>query len=160
MPEDLQLSAVVRAIELAIAPVFLVTGVMALLTLLTGRLSRVIDRARLLEGRLDEADPGEAVGDEAARWTEDLETLATRASLINRALGLATGAALMIGAVIAALFLGAFLGVQTQLFVGWMFIGAMALLILALVYFLREVFLATSRLQIGPFAAGRARGEP
>lgn len=155
MPTDLQLSAVVRAIELAIAPVFLVTGVMALLSLLTGRLSRVIDRARLLEGRLDGADP-----EHHATLSEDLETLATRASLINRALGLATGCALMICAVIAALFLGAFLGVRTQLLVGWMFIGAMALLILALLYFLREVFLATSRLKIGPFAGGRGRGEP
>jgi len=152
---DLQLEAVVRAIELAIAPVFLVTGVMALLTLLTGRLSRVIDRARLLERRLEEAGP-RALG----ALMEDLRTLATRARLINRALTLATACALVMCAVIAALFLGAFLGAETQTLVGWLFIGAMALLILALVYFLREVFLATARLKIGPHEGERPLGEP
>lgn len=143
MESDLQLEAVVRAIQLAIAPVFLVTGVIALLSLLTHRLARIIDRARALEKRSLE-NPGEDPILEA-----DLAMLARRAKLMNWAIGLGTGCALLVCTVIASLFLSAFLGVKLELLVGWLFIAAMAVLIAALLIFLNEVFLATSRLRIG-----------
>jgi hypothetical protein len=59
--------------------------------------------------------------------------------------------------VVAALFLSAFLGVQLELLVGWLFIAAMAVLIAALLIFLWEVFLATSRLRIGEMRSGFRR---
>lgn len=149
MEPDLQLEAVSRAIQLAIAPVFLVTGVMALLSLLAGRLARVIDRARSLERearRASEPDPALA---------GDLATLSRRARLMNWAIGLGTACALLVCLVIAALFLSAFLGARLELLVGWLFIVAMVLLIAALLSFLVEVLLATSRLRIGDDAGGR-----
>lgn len=151
MEPDLQLEGVVRAIQLAIAPVFLVTGVVALLSLLAHRLSRIIDRARALERR--SLDP-----DEDAVLAADLATLARRAKLMNWAIGLGTGCALLVCTVIAALFLSAFLGIQLELLVGWLFIAAMALLIAALLIFLNEVFLATSRLRIGASDQGSVPG--
>jgi hypothetical protein len=145
--EPTQLEAVVRAIQLAIAPVFLVTGVVALLSLLAHRLARIIDRARTLERRSEESPEA------SAEHRSDLEVLARRAKLMNWAIGLGTSCALLVCTVIAALFLSAFLGVGLELLVGWLFIAAMAVLIGALLIFLHEVFLATSRLRIGQRSA-------
>jgi hypothetical protein len=141
--EPTQLEAVVRAIQLAIAPVFLVTGVVGLLSLLAHRLARIIDRARALERRSEErVEAGPELG-------ADLRVLARRAKLMNWAIGLGTCCALLVCTVIAALFLSAFLGVGLEVLVGWLFIGAMVVLIASLLIFLNEVFLATSRLRIG-----------
>ena len=149
--EPTQLEAVVRAIQLAIAPVFLVTGVVGLLSLLAHRLARIIDRARTLERRSEESAEADA------EHRVDLAILARRAKLMNWAIGMGTFCALLVCTVIAALFLSAFLGVGLELLVGWLFIAAMAMLIGALLIFLHEVFLATSRLRIGqrPGPAGR-----
>jgi hypothetical protein len=151
MEGELQIEAVSRAIQLAIAPVFLVTGVIALLSLLAGRLARIIDRARGLEKRALEAPGADPI------LEQDLLSLARRAHLMNIAIGLGTACALLVCAVIAALFVSAFLGARLELLVGWLFIVAMAALIAALVIFLGEVFLATSRLRIGGTRAGVVR---
>lgn len=44
---------IAHIIQLSIAPVFLLTGVGTLLNVLSGRLARIIDRARALEQRLE-----------------------------------------------------------------------------------------------------------
>jgi hypothetical protein len=41
--------AVAHAIQLAVAPVFLLSGIGAILAVMTNRLGRIIDRARVLE---------------------------------------------------------------------------------------------------------------
>ena len=76
---------------------------------------------------------------------------------MNVAIGLGTACALLVCSVIAALFVSAFLGVSLQLLVGWLFIAAMGVLIAALLIFLGEVFLVTSRLRIGDTRAGFLR---
>jgi hypothetical protein len=48
MPQETSLTAIAHVIQLAVAPVFLISGVAALLTVLTNRLARIIDRARAL----------------------------------------------------------------------------------------------------------------
>jgi hypothetical protein len=47
--------AVAHTIQLAVAPVFLLSGIAAILAVMTIRLGRIIDRARVLENRLDNA---------------------------------------------------------------------------------------------------------
>jgi Protein of unknown function (DUF2721) len=49
--------AVAHAIQLAVAPVFLLSGIGAMLAGMTSRLGRIIDRARDLEERLIDASP-------------------------------------------------------------------------------------------------------
>ena len=143
MSQDITL--IVHAIQLAVAPVFLLTGLGALLTVMTARLGRVIDRARLLEER------GE-VQDEAARVaiSVELEILARRARLAGYAINLCTSAALLICIVIAALFIDVFTGTNLKWLVGALFVVAMIAVIGGLVSFLREVYLATHTLRIGP----------
>jgi hypothetical protein len=142
---DQDITLIVHAIQLAVAPVFLLTGLGALLSVMTSRLGRVIDRARLLEERWE-------VQDEAARVaiSVELEILARRARLAGYAINLCTSAALLICIVIAALFIDVFTGTNLKWLVGALFVVAMIAVIGGLVSFLREVYLATHTLRIGP----------
>lgn len=143
MSQDITL--IVHAIQLAVAPVFLLTGLGALLSVMTSRLGRVIDRARLLEERWE-------VQDEAARVaiSVELEILARRARMAGYAINLCTSAALLICIVIAALFIDVFTGTNLKWLVGALFVVAMIAVIGGLISFLREVYLATHTLRIGP----------
>jgi hypothetical protein len=144
-PADGDISLIVHAIQLAVAPVFLLTGLGALLSVMTSRLGRVIDRARRLEERwaeLDDAARGEVI--------LELEVLGRRARLSGWAINLCTSATLLICTVIAALFVDVFIETNLKWLVGALFIVAMIALIGGLISFLREVYLATHTLRIGP----------
>lgn len=145
MPELYDISNISNAIHLAVAPVFLLTGIGALLGVMTNRLGRVIDRARLLEGRLESAAPEDAAG-----ITAHLGILSRRAKLINLAITFCTMTALLICSVIALLFSGSFVRFNITVPVALLFIMAMLLLVMGLLWFLREIFLATASLRIGP----------
>ena len=136
--------AVAHAIELAVAPVFLVTGIGAILAVMTNRLGRVIDRARVLEERLEEVSP-----EFLATLRADLAVLSRRAKLIGRAITLCTTTALLVCTVVAVLFLSAFLGFDASILVALLFIAAMLCFFLGLLCFLREIYLATMNLRIG-----------
>jgi hypothetical protein len=123
--------------------------VAAFLGVLTNRLARIIDRARLLEAGL-----GHASERERAESLRELASLSRRARWINRSIFLATLCALLICAVIALLFAGAFLGRDMRVAVGLAFVATMFALIGALLTFLREVFVATRHLRIGPGTPG------
>jgi hypothetical protein len=135
---------IARVIQLAVAPVFLLSGVGVTLTVLTNRLSRIVDRARSLEGRLAAAAEAEKTG-----LQREVATLSRRAQLINRALTLSTTCALLVCFVIATLFIGAFLGLDLSGLIAILFVVAMLAFIGGLVSFLREIFLATANLRIG-----------
>ena len=137
--------AIGHVIQLAVAPVFLLTGVSGLLAVLTNRLARIIDRARMLEERVARV----AEEQQPPLYTE-LGLLSRRARLINSAISLCTMCALLICAVIITLFVSAFLLTDLSVVVGISFTGAMLALFSALVSFLREIHLATRNLRIGP----------
>src|SRR4029453_10949317 len=88
-PEN-QISAIAHVIQLAIAPVFLISGVATLLSVLTNRLGRIVDRARLVESKLDFHDEAQraAAGDELVR-------LSKRARLVNLSITFSTICALL-----------------------------------------------------------------
>jgi hypothetical protein len=140
-----QVVAIGHVIQLAVAPVFLLTGVSGLLMVLTNRLARIIDRARVLEDRLLKMPQGNH-----GSLDDELRLLSRRSRLINRAVSLCTVCALLICAVIVALFVGAFLSTDVSLFIGLIFTGSMVALFVALVTFLQEISLATRNLRIGP----------
>jgi hypothetical protein len=149
MAQDTGITAIAHVIQLAVAPVFLLTGVAALLGVLTNRLARIIDRARVLEERLG------VLGDtERAASEGDLRTLSARARHINRAISLSVTCALLVCAVVAALFGGAFLEEDVSGLIGLVFIAAMVSLIGALVSFLLEIYIATRSLRIGTAQRG------
>jgi hypothetical protein len=137
--------AVAHAIQLAVAPVFLLSGIGAILAVMASRLGRIIDRARILEDRLDGASPEFLIP-----LRGDLVTLSRRAKLIYRAISFCTATALLVCSVIAVLFLSAFLRFDASIPVALLFIAAMLAFFLGLVWFLREIYVATVNLRIGP----------
>jgi hypothetical protein len=130
---------VTRLIQLAVAPVFLLTAVGTIIGVLTTRLGRAVDRSRMLEDRLRQLTPEGQTGVRA-----ELEVLGRRVRLIYGSMVLAVVCALFVGLLIATAFLDAVIAVDMSKFIGLLFIGAMLAFILALMVFLREIFLAVS----------------
>ena len=134
---DPHIVEITRVIELAIAPVFLLTAVGALLGVLTSRLGRSVDRRRDLEERF-----GTFTAAESERASDELELVARRIRLIYFAISLAVLCALFICLLIATAFAGAFIATDLSRLVAGMFVLAMIALIGSLLSFLREIFLA------------------
>lgn len=145
--QDIAISTVAHVIQMAVAPVFLLTGIGAMLAVMTQRLARVMDRARELDEQVQQADQGLALHppDYAAR----ISRLQKRAISVSRAILLCTVTALFICLVIVVLFLAAWFGFDTALPVSILFISAMLTFIAGLLAFLREVFLALGGLELG-----------
>ncbi len=146
------LEGVSRVIELAVAPVFLLTAVGTILGVLSNRLARIIDRARVLNDRLPGIEPD---GREAIH--RELELLIRRRSLVNFAITFGTTTALLVCILIAAAFLGAMLQVNASMIVAVLFVLAMFGFIGALLFFLREIILAASSTPIESFWSTRTK---
>lgn len=140
---DAPVTNIAHAIQLAVAPVFLLAGIGGLLGVLTSRIGRIIDRSRKLQEQLPaSAEP------HRAELRDELGLLARRARLINRAIALCTASALLVCVVIAVLFLGSFIALGMSAPIALLFIGAMLCLISALLLLMREILLSTARLRI------------
>jgi Protein of unknown function (DUF2721) len=138
------ITSVSHVIQLAVAPVFLLSGVGAILAVLINRLGRIVDRYRYLEnGKL------KAGGEEAAVLADvEMTILSRRARLIHWAISLCTVGALFICIVIATLFIGSMMHVGVSQAIALMFVAAMLALIAGLLSFLREIALATGSIHV------------
>lgn len=143
-------STVSHGIQLAIAPVFLLTAVAGMISAVAGRLARIVDRARLLEDRLKtERDDSEFVGQAYA----ELARLRTRGLLTNGAIGLLTLCAFLIGLTIIGLFLGETTAVQTNRAALIGFLAGVICFLLALACFMAETLMASRLLNFEQAAA-------
>ncbi len=142
----LNIAEVNQAIQLALAPVFLLTGIAGILNVMTGRLARIIDRGRsVVEGRVHFDNP--AANEMLRLEVRNLERRRHRASW---AIGACTLAALLVCMVIATLFAEVLLSLPMQWLAGTLFTGSTLALIVGLGAFLSEVRLATQTVRI-PF---------
>lgn len=137
----MQADEIGHIIQLAIAPVFLLTGVGTNMLVLTNRLARIIDRSRYLEEQLESQEDGSA--DRLALYRDELSILFRRAKKINRAILLSTSCALLICVVVAGLFIADALNLRLASIIAGMFVLAMIALTGSFVYLLREIWLAT-----------------
>jgi hypothetical protein len=145
MPSASDITGLVHVIQLSVAPVFLLTGVAGLLSVLVNRLGRVVDRFRALHDRL----PG--LRDEARGSAEsEMAVLGRRTWLIHRAIALCTGSALLVCVVIATLFVGALVQWEMSMVIATLFILAMISLVAGLLFFLREIHLAIRYIDVRP----------
>jgi hypothetical protein len=136
--------SIAHVIQLAVAPVFLLTGVGSMLGVLTNRLGRLVDRARRLESDLSGQEPWRH--QLLNQWLKDL---ARRTRLIHWAISLCIGCAILIGSVVVLLFVSSITNVNFDSMVAALFMLAMLSLIGGLLCFMREIFLATRQLRIG-----------
>ena len=133
------LTDVTHLIQLAIAPVFLLNAVASIIGVLINRLSRAVDRTRVLDERLSRTGL-----DTAEQDTRELQVLRRRLWLIYLALTCEVLCALFVGMLIAAGFVGAVLGANVSLGIAGLFVLAMTAFIAGLAVFLREIFLAVA----------------
>jgi len=122
------LDTVTHGIQLAVAPVFLLTAVAGMIGSVAGRLARIIDRARVLEDRIDAAP----ASDPMLHAFKELKQLRQRGALVNFCIALLTFCAIMIGLTIVTLFL-----------------AGVSFFLLALLCFLAETLIATRMLKFG-----------
>ena len=142
---DLQTENVAKLIQLALGPVFLISGVGITLNMLTSRLARIVDRARALESQR------EATSDEKMLATidEDLKVIFRRSRHINGAIALGTTSAFLTALVVTLLFASEFTPLGVGAVIAVMFVASMACLSVSFLLFLVEVRIATNSLRIG-----------
>jgi hypothetical protein len=128
------IQSVSEAIHDAVAPVFLITGIGSILSVLVNRLGRAVDRARIINDMPIK---------EKKAYLDELNIIIRRTTWIRRSIGLITLSALSVCISIGSLFVEVNLGLNLPNIVTIMFIIAMSALILGLLCFLREVVLAS-----------------
>jgi len=134
---DLSVNTVAEIVRLALAPVFLLSGIGAFLNVLASRLSRIVDRSRqvgmtVLESR----------GEEHDRSVNDLKILDRRMSLINWATGLAVTSAILTCLVVVLLFAANLIRTRLCTEIAWLFIASMLSIGTAFGIFLIETTIA------------------
>ncbi len=139
MAFPLDLGAVTHGIQLAVAPVFLLTAVSGMIGAVAGRLARIIDRARIVEDRARVSSDAEFL----QRAAGELVELRTRGRLANACIALLTACAFLIGLTIIVLFLGETTDAQVVRYAVWSFLLGVASFLLALLCFLAETVIAT-----------------
>ncbi len=132
-----------HVIQLSVAPVFLLTGIAGLLSVLSARLGRIIDRARILDGRLP------ATGDAESPLRAEADFLWRRIGIMNWSIRLSVSSALMICVVVVCLFVGGLASVNLGRAIAVLFVLAMLLIIVALILLLAEVSISTRRMRSG-----------
>ena len=131
--------AVTHSIQLAVAPVFLLTAVSGMIGAVAHRLARIIDRARSVEDRARESSDAEFL----QRAASELGELRTRGRLANGCIALLTACAILIGITIIVLFLGETTDTQVGRYAVTSFLLGVVSFLLALLCFLAETVIAT-----------------
>lgn len=145
MEHNASIDAIAQVIQLAVAPVFLLTGIAGILAVLSTRLGRITDRARLLERRMPHVSH-----DEQRRLLHDETNLLwRRIRMINWAIRLSVGAALLICLVVGSLFVGDYAVFDLGLFIAVLFVSAMVLMVAGLLLLLVEVSISTRKMRQG-----------
>ena len=140
MPLPLDSDSITHGIQLAVAPVFLLTAVSSMIGAVAGRLARIIDRARLVEDRAAKSSGDTAL---LARATTELGGLRLRGRLTNGCIALLTACAFLIGLTIILLFLGEMTQFQSARWAVVGFLAGVVCFLLALVCFMVETYIST-----------------
>jgi Na+/melibiose symporter-like transporter len=133
---------IAHGIQLAVAPVFLLSAVGSVLAVLTNRLARIIDRARVVERIVPDAAEVER-----HQLRAELTHLSERANYVHTAITLSTSCALIICVVIVTLFVGVALGKDLSGLIVILFILGLCAFIAALICFLLEIRTATASIR-------------
>jgi len=153
--EETHVTSVTHVIQLAVAPVFLLTAISTLISALNVRLGRIVDRQRALQAMA----PGGARSDAALAREREFGLLARRVHLSYLAILSAVVSGLFVCLVVALAFIGVLLEVDLARVLAVLFVLAMVSMITALSVFLREITLAVAaRERPGALARAHAAG--
>lgn len=137
------LPGLAHTIQLSLAPAFLLNGIGIILGMLTGRLTRIVDRARVIEAEFTPRDhPNHD------HQVSELRLLDRRMKIVNNAIFVATASAVVLCTVVALMFIARLAGYSFARMLAVMFALSLLLLIASLVLFLVEVRVAVRAIQI------------
>ncbi len=139
------IETIAGVIQLAVAPVFLLAGIAGMLNVLSQRLSRVVDRTRLVERHI----LTEVHDHHRSQLQAETSGLWKRIRLVNWSIRMFVSGALLVCLVIVALFLGELSQLNLSIVIAVLFMGAMGLLIAGLILFLFEVSISTRTMREG-----------
>ena len=142
-PANLSVNTVAEIVRLAVAPVFLLSGICAFLNVCASRLSRIVDRSREVEPRLLESR-----GAEHDRWLGELRVLDRRMSLVGWAISLSVLSGVLICAVVVLLFSASLSSLHVATTIAWLFIGSMVAIGLGFAVFLVETRVGSKGVRI------------
>jgi hypothetical protein len=132
-PLNLSVNTVAEIVRLAVAPVFLLSGIASFVNVCTARLSRIVDRSRQVEPMLLASR-----GAEHDRWLGELHVLDRRMSLVSWAISLSVLAAALICAVVVLLFSASLTSLHVATAIALLFIGSMISIGIGFAIFLVE----------------------
>ena len=140
---NISVNTVAEIVRLAVAPVFLLSGIGAFLNVCANRLSRIVDRSRDIEPLLLGSR-----GAEHERWIGDLKTLDRRMSLVSWAISLSVLSAVLICFVVALLFAASLTQTQFGRAIALLFIASMLAIGTAFTIFLVETRVGSRSVRI------------
>ncbi len=116
----LSVTTVADIVRIAVAPVFLLSGIASFVNVCTSRLSRIVDRSRDVEPMLLASR-----GAEHDRWLGELRVLDQRMRLVSWAISLSVLSAVLICAVVVLLFGASLTRLHVATTIAWLFSGSM-----------------------------------
>lgn len=134
---------IVQTIQLALTPVFVLVAIGNILNILSSRLGRVVDRARVLQERHNITQ-----GAEHDMVVSEIRLVDRRISIITKAIRFMVLSALAIGTTVAILFLQGLAGYDLHGVAAGLFLISILLLVVALLLFLQETQVAKDALSI------------
>lgn len=140
---DFSVTTVAEIVRLALAPVFLLSGIGAFLNVCAARLSRIVDRSREIEPMLLASR-----GSEHDRWIGELEVLDRRMNLVSWATALSVLSALLTCLVVALLFAASLSRLHFGNAIALLFIASMATIGAGFAVFLFETRLGARAVRV------------
>lgn len=140
---DLSVNTVAEIVRLALAPVFLLSGISAFVNVLAARLSRIVDRSRQVEPQLLASR-----GAEHDRWMGEIRVLDRRMLLINWATALSVTSAVLTCLVVVLLFAANLIRTHLGTEIAWLFMASMLTIGAGFAVFLIETTIAARAVRI------------
>jgi ABC-type sugar transport system permease subunit len=145
MPDDTSVTTVAQVIQLAVAPVFLLSGICAFLDACMTRVSRVLERCRAIEPQLLQSD-----GTDHRRWLNEIKDLDRRVQLMSWTIILSALSAVLTCLVVALLFAATLFDPSFGRAIALLFIGSMLTIGIGFAIFLAETRLAARSIRVRP----------
>lgn len=143
-PADyIPITTVADTVRLALAPVFLLTGIGAFLNVCATRLSRIVDRSREIEPCLLGSR-----GDEHERWLGEMRVLDRRMSMVSSAISFSVLSAVLTCLVVALLFAANFVVARLGVAIALLFIAATVSIAIGFAIFLVETRLGARSVRV------------
>ena len=140
---NLSVNTVADIVRIAVAPVFLLSGIASFVNVCTGRLSRIVDRSREIEPKLLASR-----GAEHDRWLRELHVLDRRMSLVSWAISLSVLSAVLICAVVVLLFSASLTRSHVATAIALLFIGSMIAIGVGFAIFLVETRVGSKAVRV------------